>query len=214
MTKTVPFVIGIGGISGSGKTYYVERLKEVYGKAISVISFDDYYKTLTEQEVDANGVTNFDLPTALYFEKFQEDLLKLIEQHPVLIKKYNFENYDAPETVEIVAPAPIIVAEGLFVFDFPAIDQLLDMRIFIEADPKLSLQRRLHRDSTERGIPEERSLYQWQQHVLPAFAKHIEPHKTRCDLVLSNNGDSADNIQRIHNVLIQKAHPTIIEGLG
>lgn len=207
------FVIGIGGISGSGKTYYIDKLKERYKNAVSVISFDDYYKPLHEQETDDNGITNFDLPSALYHERFCEDLLKLLQNHPVLHKKYNFENYDAPETVEIVSPAPLIVAEGLFVFDFPQIDKLLNMRIFMEADRALSLERRLQRDTRERGIPEERSLYQWHNHVLPAFNNHIEPHKLRCDLVIENNGPADDNLEMIHQTLHTKADPGILSFL-
>ncbi len=208
-SEIVPLVIGISGISGSGKTFYLNQLKERLGSAICVISFDDYYKPLHEQENDSEGVTNFDLPTALYHERFTEDLMKLIEQHPVLLKKYNFENYEAPETVEILHPAPIIVAEGLFVFEFSEIDALLDMRIFMNADMEISLQRRLARDAAERGIPEDRSLYQWHNHVMPAWENYILPHKNRCDLVIENDGPPDTNLQEIVSIIRRIAHPSV-----
>ena len=208
-SEIVPLVIGISGISGSGKTFYLNKLKEILAPSICVISFDDYYKPLDEQENDAQGVTNFDLPSALYHERFKEDLLKLIEQHPVLLKKYNFENYEAPETVEIVNPAPIIVAEGLFVFEFAEVDHLLDMRIFMNADMEISLQRRLARDAAERGIPEDRSLYQWHNHVMPAWENYILPHKNRCDLVIENEGPPEHNLDRIASKLHELAHPSV-----
>jgi uridine kinase len=204
------FVIGITGQSGSGKTYFIQRLKETLGNQVAVISFDDYYKPLEEQEKDELGVTNFDLPGALYHERFQEDLLKLIEGHPVLLKKYNFENYEAPETVEMIDSAPVIIAEGLFVFDFIEVDALLSYRIFVEADMNMSLQRRLVRDMRERGIPEERSLYQWHNHVMPAWEKHIFPHKARCNLVLKNEGAANENIQKILNEITWNAHPEVL----
>jgi uridine kinase len=208
------WVMGITGLSGSGKTYFIERVKEKLQEKVAVISFDDYYKPLHEQEKDENGITNFDLPGALYHQQFHEDLLKLMEGKPVLLKKYNFENYDAPERVDIIEPAPVIIAEGLFVFDFPEIDNLLSCRIFIEADMQLSLDRRLDRDLRERGIPRERSLYQWHNHVMPAWDKHIVPHKERCDLHILNDGPAESNMRKILDLIASNAHPEVLQEIS
>ncbi len=208
------WVMGITGLSGSGKTYFIERIKEKLQEKVAVISFDDYYKPLHEQEKDENGITNFDLPGALYHQQFHEDLLKLMEGKPVLLKKYNFENYDAPERVDIIEPAPVIIAEGLFVFDFPEIDNLLSCRIFIEADMQLSLDRRLDRDLRERGIPRERSLYQWHNHVMPAWDKHIVPHKERCDLHILNDGPAESNTRKILDLIASNAHPEVLQEIS
>ncbi len=208
------WVIGITGLSGSGKTYFIERIKEKLQEKVAVISFDDYYKPVHEQEVDDNGIINFDLPGALYHQQFHEDLLKLMEDKPVLLRKYNFENHAAPERVDIIEPAPVIIAEGLFVFDFPEIDHLLSCRIFIETDMQLSLDRRLERDMRERGIPKERSLYQWHNHVMPAWEKHIIPHKNRCDLHIFNDGPAEENTQRILRHIAKNAHPEVIQEIA
>lgn len=208
------FVIGISGLSGSGKTFFIERIKERLQEKVAVISFDDYYKPREEQEADENGITNFDLPTALYHERFQEDLLKLLEGHPVLIKKYHFENDEAPETVEIIESAPVIIAEGLFAFDFPEIDALLSYRIFIETDMELSLSRRLARDIRERGIPEERSLYQWHNHVMPAWENHILPHRDRCNMIIRNDGPADQNTADIIAAIAKHAHPGILADIA
>lgn len=204
------FVIGISGLSGSGKTFYIQRIKEILGDKVAVISFDDYYKPLHEQQEDEQGITNFDLPSALYHEQFHEDLLKLIEGHTVLIRRYNFENYDAPERVDIIEPAPVIIAEGLFVFDFPDTDALLSYRIFIETDMEISLQRRLARDMRERGIPEDRSRYQWENHVLPAWERHVFPHRSRCNLIIQNDGPYQENTKTILQAVADHAHPGIL----
>ena len=208
------WVIGITGLSGSGKTYFIERIKEKLQEKVAVISFDDYYKPVHEQVKDENGIINFDLPGALYHNQFHEDLLKLMENKPVLLRKYNFENHEAPERVDIIEPAPVIIAEGLFVFDFPEIDHLLSCRIFIETDMQLSLDRRLDRDMRERGIPKERSLYQWHNHVMPAWEKHIVPHKDRCDLHIFNNGPAEENTQRILRHIAENAHPEVMQEIA
>lgn len=205
------FALGITGISGSGKTFFIQKLKEQLKDLVAIISFDDYYKPYEDQAVDAAGITNFDLPDALFYDQFHQDLNTLLQGHPVVIKKYHFENYEAPESTEIIAPAPIIIAEGLFVFHFPEIDHLLNYRIFVESDLNLSLNRRLSRDTSERGIPEERSLYQWHHHVMPAYEQYILPHKTRCNMVIENQGPYLDNLHSILHQIKEKAHPSIAQ---
>lgn len=211
---TSSFVIGISGLSGAGKTFFIQKLKLRLGANVAVISFDDYYKPMHEQAKDMNGITNFDLPSALYHQKFTEDLLKLTENHPILLKRYNFENYDAPERIDIVEPAPVIIAEGLFVFDFPLIDSMLDYRIFLEAGMNLSLQRRLLRDIEERGIPEERSLYQWHNHVMPAYENHIFPHRNRCQLIIENKGIADENIELIMQHIYTHAAADVVDRMN
>lgn len=202
--------MGLTGLSGAGKTYYVEALKSALGSAVTVVGFDDYYKPLEFQHVDAFGEANYDLPSALYSERFHEDLMNLIAFKPVLIKKYQFENYDAPEQTEIVSPAPILLVEGLFVMDYSAVDSLLDYRIFVDCDMQLCYDRRIERDVRERGIPLQRSLHQWEHHVMPAFNNHILPHKQRCDLVIENNGPAEENVSIILEHIRLNAHPSVL----
>ena len=214
MTKIQPYVIGVTGLSGSGKSYYVDRLKEIFAQHITIVGFDDYYKPLEEQHIDEYGEANYDLPTALYSEMFYEDLLKLIEYHPVMIKKYQFEHYDAPEVIETVSPAPILLVEGLFVMEFPQVDALLDYRIFIDCDTDLCFNRRLKRDIAERNIPEKRSLHQWKHHVMPAYENFILPHKEKCDMVLFNEGPPDENIKVIVESIYKNAHPSVLQVIG
>jgi len=108
-----PFVLGLTGLSGAGKTFFVDALRARLGDAVTVVGFDDYYKPLEMQHVDEFGEANYDLPSALFSERFHEDLMSLIAYRPVLIKKYQFENYDAPDRTEIVSPAPILLVEGV-----------------------------------------------------------------------------------------------------
>lgn len=187
----------------------MNALKEKLGDLVCVVGFDDYYKPLEFQVLDAHGEANYDLPTALYSDKFHEDLLQLLEYHPVLIKKYQFEHYDAPEVIEPIYPAPILLVEGLFVMEFEAIDALLDYRVFIDCDLDLCFERRLTRDIAERNIPRKRSLHQWEYHVMPAYQNYILPHRDRCNLVIENNGPANENIQKIVDFVKKTAHPSV-----
>jgi len=209
-----PFVLGLTGLSGAGKTFFVDALRARLGDAVTVVGFDDYYKPLEMQHVDEFGEANYDLPSALFSERFHEDLMSLIAYRPVLIKKYQFENYDAPDRTEIVSPAPILLVEGLFVMDYVAVDSLLDYRIFIDCDLESCFQRRKERDVRERGIPLKRSLHQWEYHVMPAFNNHILPHKNRCDLVIENNGPADENVNAIIEHIRSHAHPSVLAAIG
>ncbi len=213
LNKIEPFVIGITGLSGSGKSFYVNLLKEKLGNHVCVVGFDDYYKSLDQQITDENGETNYDLPSALYQDKFHEDLLKLIDYQTVEIKKYQFENYDAPEVTEIIKPAPILVVEGLFVLDCQPVNNLLNFRIFMDCNLELCFSRRLLRDVTQRNIPEIKSRYQWTNHVLPAFEKFIVPYKESCNLVIENNGIPDENIEAIIAKIKLLAHPSVTNRL-
>jgi uridine kinase len=208
-----PFVIGLTGLSGSGKTYYVNQLKNRIGDDLTIVGFDDYYKPLEEQEVDEHGEANYDLPTALYSDRFHEDLLQLTKYKSIVIRKYQFEHYDAPEVTETIHPAPIILVEGLFVMEFSPVDAMLDYRIFVDCDTNLCFERRLQRDVRERNIPRERSLHQWKYHVMPAYENFIEPHKGKCDTVVQNAGTADKNIDKIMDEVLRLAHPSVIQKL-
>lgn len=213
LNKIEPFVIGITGLSGSGKSFYVNLLKEKLGNNVCVVGFDDYYKSLDQQITDENGETNYDLPSALHQDKFHADLLKLIDYQTVEIKKYQFENYDAPEVIEIINPAPILVVEGLFVLDYQPVNKLLNFRIFMDCNLELCFNRRLIRDVTQRNIPENKSKYQWKHHVLPAFEKYIVPFKESCNMVIENNGSPDENIDAIIREIKVKAHHSVTSQL-
>ena len=180
---------------------------------MTIVGFDDYYKPLEAQEVDEHGEANYDLPTALYSDRFHEDLLQLTKYNSVVIRKYQFEHYDAPEVMETIHPAPIILVEGLFVMEFGPVDAMLDYRIFVDCDTNLCFERRLERDVRERNIPRERSLHQWKYHVMPAYENFIEPHKGKCDMVVQNVGSADKNIDKIMDEVLGLAHPSVIQKL-
>lgn len=197
-------IFGLSGLSGSGKTFYIDKLKSHFQDQIAVISFDDYYKPKHEQLVDDNGQINFDLPSGLYDETFLEHLLALSNNETIQHKKYQFQNYHLPEPPIEIIPAKIILAEGLFIYEFKKINELLSKRIFIETDLEISFQRRLHRDIQERGIPLEQSTYQWNNHVLPSYQSFVLPYKNDCDLIIQNNDAWEDNFEQLKS-LIEKS---------
>lgn len=188
MSMSKPFVIGITGGSGSGKTYFLQRLAQGFTpQQVCLISQDHYYRSREQQPVDENGVKNFDLPVSIDQSALQADLQQLIAGHRVRKQTYTFNN-PASDSEEIeFLPAPVLVVEGLFVQYFPEIRALLDLRIFIEAKDHLKLGRRIRRDQVERGYDLDDVLYRYQHHVMPVYETLIEPLKHQSDFVIPNN---------------------------
>lgn len=188
MTMGKPYVIGITGGSGSGKTYFLQRLAEGFTpQQICMISQDHYYRSRDKQPVDENGVKNFDLPVSIDQSALEADLQQLLAGKSVRKQTYTFNN-PASDSEEIeFLPAPVLVVEGLFVQYFPEISALLDLRIFIEAKDHLKLGRRIRRDQVERGYDLDDVLYRYQHHVMPVYESLIEPLKHQSDFVIPNN---------------------------
>src|SRR5690606_4020259 len=185
---TVHFTIGITGGSGSGKTRFVTELARRFTNGeLCVISQDHYYKPLEHQEADAQGIENFDLPTAIDHEQFINDIRQIKQGHSVTRKEYVFNNPAAVPKDIVLRPAPVLVVEGLFIQYFKEIDRELALTLFIDARDHLKLARRILRDSEERGYGLNDVLYRFQHHVMPVYQSAIEPLRDTADLVIPNN---------------------------
>ena len=183
-----PYVISIGGGSGSGKTTFLKNVRKAFHESETCcISMDDYYKPKEVQKKDPFGVINYDLPFSIDKKRFRKDLKKLIAGEDVEIKEYTFNNEKKKAKKIILKPAPIILVEGLFVFHYKKLQKLIDLRIFIEAKDNLKVIRRIKRDKEERNYPLQEVLHDYQHHVLPAYEKYILPYLDEVDLIVNNN---------------------------
>jgi len=190
-----PFVIGVAGGSGSGKTFFLNCfLNHFTDSEICLISQDDYYKPMATQPIDENGWINFDLPVCIDDQKLLEDLRTLIAGGNVQKKEYTFNVAEDKARILNIKSAPIIVVEGLFIFHYQELAGLFDMRIFLDADEELTLYRRIKRDTAERGYTEDMIMYQWVNHVLPAYNAYLLPYKNTADKVILNNTHVANDI--------------------
>jgi len=208
-----PYVVGIAGSSGSGKTFFLNCfLKHFAPTEVALISQDDYYFPANTKTKEENKLYNFDVPTAIDRESFHRDILALFEGQPVQRLEYTFNNPEIKPKLLEIRPAPILIVEGLFIFYYEEVDALLDHRIFLHADEEVALRRRIRRDFAERGYDEEDVRYKWVHHVMPAFRDYLLPFRDRCDRVIINNTDEPEPIiavtDEISADLREKVWPT------
>ncbi|HWK99481.1 MAG TPA: hypothetical protein VNQ55_06025 [Parapedobacter sp.] len=185
-----PFVVGIAGSSGSGKTFFLKCfLNHFAAHEVALISQDDYYIPANTKTKEENKLYNFDLPTAIDRAAFERDIRLLFEGHTVYRNEYTFNNAALKPKLIETRPAPILIVEGLFIFYYEEVNALLNHRIFLHADEEVALQRRLKRDIMERGYDEDNVQYKWANHVMPAYHKYLLPFREQCDRIIINNTD-------------------------
>jgi len=185
-----PYLIGITGGSGSGKTRFLMALTDRFEEGeVCLVSQDNYYKPRETQPKDAQGVKNFDLPESFDFEAYVNDVKDLRNGKKVFRKEYTYNNPDAVSKTIQMKPAPVIIVEGIFVLFNQEIARMLDLKIFIEAKSHIRLKRRIIRDDEERGYDLQDVLYRYEAHVIPTYVKYIKPIKSDADIIIPNNKD-------------------------
>lgn len=199
-----PYLVGVAGGSGSGKTTLVRALRELLpAGSTCIVSQDDYYLPLDRQLKDPQGEVNWDLPTALDLDLLADDLRRLAEGGTIYRKEYTFEKPGAEGQWLEIRPAQVILVEGLFLLHHPGLRELFDLKVYMEASEDVQLERRIRRDRNERGYSREHVLYQWENHVMPAYRQHLLPYRHECDLQIVNETQYQRGLAVLHDHLVQ-----------
>lgn len=183
-----PYIVGICGGSGSGKTFLLRQLMEQLKEhPITLISLDNYYHPYEQQQKEPDGLVNFDHPDTVNLSRLESHIRQLIRGEKITMKEYTFNNPQATAATIVLDPAPLIIVEGLFIFHRSALSKLIDLKVFVEAHDHIRLARRLRRDALERGYPYDSVLRDWERFVAPMYRTYVEPTKYECDLVIPNH---------------------------
>lgn len=178
------------------KLFFLKCFLEHFSpEEVCLVSQDDYYfpvaHNMTKEE---NKLYNFDLPSTIDYDHFDADIESLMGGKAITKKEYTFNNAAVVPRMLEIKPAPIIIVEGLFILHFKKISAALDLKIFIEADDDIALQRRLKRDLIERGYSHDDAMYKWINHVVPAYKEFLLPYREECDKIIVNNSHKAEDI--------------------
>ena len=181
-------VIGIAGGSGSGKTTLLKNIIQTFGPAITVISHDNYYKRHDELTYEERCKLNYDEPDALETDLMVAQLQLLREGKEILCPVYDFTVHNRSDETVCVKPERVIVVEGILIFENKALRDLMDIKIYVDADADIRICRRIKRDVNKRGRSLESVITQYQETVKPMHEKYVEPSKKYADIVVPEGG--------------------------
>src|SRR5215208_4951522 len=89
-----PFVIGVAGGSGSGKTTVVRRIRESLGDdQVSLLEHDKYYRDRGDLRFEERTALNYDHPDSLETDLLVRHVRALRAGQPVDVPVYDFARY-------------------------------------------------------------------------------------------------------------------------
>jgi uridine kinase len=191
------YLISVCGGSASGKSTLLDLIRENFNEDVSIVSQDDYYKDIEYQQKDKKGIYNFDLPEAIDHDAFLADLFKLDAGLTIEKEEYTFNHPHKKPEIKLFKPAPIVVIEGLFVNYKEEVNDLINLKVYVDADINSCQQRRKERDINERGIPEEIFTHQWKKHVLPAYKQYVKPCRKKANFIIDNNHNMTEGFAHL-----------------
>jgi uridine kinase len=186
-----PFVVGIAGGTGSGKTTVAHKLASAMpaGRCVT-IEHDAYYRDQGHLSPEERATINYDHPASLESSLLVFHLRELRAGRAVDLPIYDFATHTRRPETRTVEPARVIVVEGILVFTEPALREQMDIKIFVDTDPDIRLMRRIRRDLEQRGRTFQSVRDQYYATVRPMHIEHVEPTKRWADLIIPEGGDN------------------------
>jgi uridine kinase len=186
-----PFVLGIAGGSGSGKSTIARAILEALAPSGGVlIEQDHYYRPQPDLSLEERAQVNYDHPDSLEVELLAAHIDELRAGRAIERPSYDFAVHDrAPKGVRI-EPAPVIVVEGILVLFEARLRQRFDAKLFVDTDADIRLMRRIRRDLEHRGRTFAQIRKQYYESVRPMHTAFVEPSKRFADLIVPEGGQN------------------------
>ena len=208
-SSTRPFIIGVAGGTGSGKTTVSRSIQATVGpEYIAYLEHDSYYNDHSHLSPEERERGNYDHPNSLDTALLVRHLHALCRWEGIDVPIYDFATHTRSTTeTRHVLPAPVILVEGILIFVEKDLRELMDMRIYVDTDADIRLIRRLRRDMEERGRTLESIVSQYLDTVRPMHLEFVEPSKRYADIIVPEGGNNRVAMEmiasRIHAILTQ-----------
>ena len=202
------YIIGIAGGTGSGKTTVVRKIVEsLPGEKVAVIPQDSYYNDNTGIPMEERKKINFDHPNAFDGKLLINQINDLHAGRPIEPPTYSYiESNRLPETVH-VEPCEVIIIEGIMALCRKELRDLMDLKIFVDADPDDRLMRVITRDIVERGRTTQMVMDRYVDVLKPMHLEFIEPTKRYADLIIPQGGENKKDIEIMRTYIIHRLKP-------
>tara|TARA_B100001123_G_scaffold66990_1_gene74697 strand:+ start:2797 stop:3399 length:603 start_codon:yes stop_codon:yes gene_type:complete len=189
--------LGITGGAASGKTTIADLLLESFKEEISILQFDRYYRDQGHLNVEERALVNYDHPNSLDHELFIEHLDELAQGNSIQAPVYDFATHTRSTETQKIEPKEIVVVDGILIMAFEEIVNRLSLKVFVDAPDNVRLQRRIKRDTSERGRTEESVNKQFLASVLPMHKEFVQPHKDFTELVVDGLADPNKSLAKL-----------------
>jgi uridine kinase len=185
----VPSVIGVAGGSGSGKTTVVRRIVDSLGpEQVVVLEHDRYYRDRNDLRLEERAALNYDHPDALDTDLLVDHVRTLKAGHAVDVPLYDFTRHARRTDRHRCEPRRAIIVEGILIFTEAGLRDLMDVKVFVDADADTRFIRRMQRDVAERGRTLESVVEQYLATVKPMHFEFVEPTKRYADIIIPLGG--------------------------
>lgn len=184
-----PYVIGVAGGTGSGKTTVAERLVERMGSdRVALLRLDSYYADRPDLTLEQRAAVNYDHPDAFDWSLLLEHVGRLRAGVGVEVPTYDFTAHRRRTDTERLPPARVLVLEGILVLYPPEMRAHMRLKVFVDTDADVRFIRRLQRDVAERGRTPESVMAQYLDTVRPMHLQFCEPSKRYADVIMPHGG--------------------------
>ena len=181
-----PIVIGLAGGSASGKSSIAKKLKSHFETTqnVVIVRMDDYYKDQSNVSMELRLETNYDHPFAFDMDLLLSDIRELKDRKSISKPVYDFMNHTRSDYTEHIEACDVIVLEGLMTLDNEDLRDLLDIKVFVDAEADIRFIRRLKRDVNKRGRSLEHVIDQYLTTVRIMHEQFVEPSKRYADIII------------------------------
>lgn len=191
-------IIGIYGGTGSGKTTIVNMIASHFSSNdIEIISQDSYYKDNSDISYEDRCKLNFDHPDAIDFNLLHKHIENLRKGETVEQPIYDFKIHNRLKKTIQIKPKKILILEGILIMCHAEIRSIFDLKIFINANSKTRMERRIKRDIVERGRSRDEILKRYIETLKPMHEKFIEPTKIYANYIIENQFNNKLNIDEL-----------------
>ncbi len=193
MDRLAPrILIGIAGGSGSGKTLVARTIvRELGSNRVVIIDQDSYYKDIEDIPFRDREARNFDHPDAFDNELLKHHIRELLAGRSIEGPIYDYTEHRRLGETRRIGEHLIVVLEGILIFVDPELRAMMDIKLFIDADPDVRFIRRLRRDLVERGRSVDSIVRQYEESVRPMHLQFVDPSKRHADVIIPEGGHNA-----------------------
>ena len=193
MHKTT--IIGIAGGTGSGKTTVVKKIAEALPPHyVAVVPLDSYYNDTSDMTEEERHAINFDHPDAFDWKLLTKQVNDLRNGMAVEQPTYSYLLCNRLKETIHIEPKPVIIIEGIMTLLNKRLRDIMDLKIFVDADPDERLIRHIQRDTIDRGRTVSMVVERYLEVLKPMHEQFIEPTKRYADLIIPQGGENEKGI--------------------